>query len=105
MSVLDVEKLNEPISKKILEDDGWEPSRSIRDYNLIKSWRKKYITKLPDMGEYKRGWYVYVFKTKHKWQVMVSFLETEAPIFIDTMQDLNIAIWKIFNDSGYELIR
>ena len=93
------------ISKKTLEDDGWSPSRSIRDYTLIKSWRKSYITKLPDMGEYKRGWYVYVFKTKHKWQVMVSFLETETPIFVDTMQDLNIAIWKIFNDSGYELIR
>lgn len=104
MSVLDVEKLNEPISRKTLEDDGWSPSRSIRDYTLIKSWRKKYITKLPDMGEYKRGWYVHVFKTKRKWQVMVSFLETEMPIFVDTMQDLNIAIWKIFNDSGHELI-
>lgn len=105
MSILDAEKLNEPISRKSLEDDGWTLSRSIHDYNLIKSWRKKYITKLPDMGEYKRGWYVYVFKTERKWQVMVSFLETKTPIFVDTMHDLNMAIWKIFNDSGYELIR
>ena len=107
MSVLDIEKLNEPISKKSLEDDGWVPCRSISDYSLIKAWKKKYITKLPDIGEYNggwKGWYVFVFKTKHKWQVMVSYLETETPIFVDTMHDLNITIWKIFNDSGHELI-
>lgn len=103
MSIFDIEKLNEPISKKTLEDDCWSPSRAIRDYNIIKTWEKKYITKLPNSGECKGGWYVHVFKTKRKWQVMATFLET--PIFVDTMQDLNIAIWKIFNDFGYELIR
>lgn len=102
MSVLDVEKLNESISKKSLEDDGWVPFRSIRDSSLVKSWKKKYITKI--LGGW-RSWYVFVFKTEYKWQVMVSFLETEIPIFVDTMQDLNMAIWKIFNDSGHELIR
>lgn len=99
MSVLDVEKLNEPISRKSLEDDGWVPL-TIQDYTL--SWRKKYITKI--LGGW-RSWYVFVFKTEYKWCVIVSYLETENPIFVDTMQDLNMTIWKIFNDSGHELIR
>lgn len=64
MGVLDVEKLNEPISKKTLEDDGWVPFRSIQDYSLVKAWKKKYTTKL--LGGWS-GWYVFVFKTKHKW--------------------------------------
>lgn len=109
MSILDVKKLNEPISKKSLEDDGWVSSFCLRDYTpVIKSWRKKYITEMPNIGKFEggwRSWYVHIFKTGRKWQVVVPFLETETPIFVNTMHDLNIAVWKIFNDLGYEFVR